>query len=867
MNLRKKILSYILSFLLVFYTLPITAFASEINQSLPEVKTTTSESPSEISEKKIIGEIQEKREANIKHFYLQDGSYQAVVYPYNVHYKENGTWQGIDNTLKNSSDENSQEVLENSKNSFKVKISKNTNSNNLVKIKKDNYEISWNIEGINKTKCEPVILDSEKEDEIINNDVEKTICSEFSDKTQEEKDEIRNILRSNKKITTLTNTEAKAKITEALPGVDIYYDILGDSLKENFVINKPMDNPVFKINLDTKNLEPKLDDNGIITFYDNGNEVFQIKAPFLYDSAGQENRNVKQKLDKVDNGYELTMELDKDWLNDVKRVYPVTLDPSVETSSVRQDIKDAFVCSGLPTSNSQNAVLLGVGYGSSSKTTRSYIKFTLPSLSTGDMVTNARLYLYLYTSNSTPHQINIHKVNADWSSSTITWNNMPTYNGNIEDYDIVSGNTNAQFNWNITGIVRQWYTTGNNYGLMLKSNNESSGYNEFYSSDCSSAYENARPSAVIYYINNSGLESYWTYHSQDVGRAGTGYVNDYNGNLIFTHDDTSLNGNRAPVSINHVYNSNDRAGSIGYGLGWRLNYSQRVIPKTFSDGQHYLYTDEDGTVHDFKSVSGVYKDQSGLDLTLTKNSDNTYTITDKKSNKLKFTSSGYLSTITDSNGNTSTLGYSGTVLKTITDGAGRKFTLDTLTDGKLSAINDTSGRKTSYTYTGNQLTKITYPDGKYTTYTYDSDNKLLSATNYDGYKITYEYYTAAPYRISRITESNSDGTSGQDLKLSYGNNVTIFTDYRGRKNIYNFNYWGNTLGIRDNDGYAEYYKYGSDSNTNKLTLQSKLQKTVTNYLLNHNAEAASNWTFCNDTGSTASGQFTTSYNYMGQHSL
>ncbi|MDV3426779.1 MAG: DNRLRE domain-containing protein, partial [Bacillota bacterium] len=627
-----------------------------------------------------------------------------------------------------------------------------------------------------------------------------------------------------------------------------------------------MDNPVFKINLSTKDLEPKLDDKGIITFYDKDKKVFQIKTPFLYDSTGEENRNVVQKLEKQESGYLLTIELDKEWLNDSKRVYPVTLDPSVETSSYVQDISDAHVSLGYPNSNYYQSTILKTGYGSSSLTNRSYIKFTLPALKTGDMVTNARLYLALYTANSTAGQINVHKVNADWSSSTITWNNKPSYNSNIEDYDIVSGSSGSQFNWNITGIVKQWYTTGNNYGLMLKNNNESTGYYEYLSSDCSSSYATIRPCAVIYYINNSGLESYWTYHSQDMGRAGTGYVNDYNGNLILTHDDASLNGNKAPVSISHVYNSNDRAGSIGYGFGWRLNYSQRVVPTTFSDGQHYLYTDEDGTVQDFKSVSGIYKDQSGLDLTLTKNGDSTYTITDKKSNKLNFTSSGYLSTISDSNGNTLTLGYNGNVLKTIKDGADRIFILDTEADGRLSAINDPSGRKTSYTYTGDQLTKIIYPDGKYTTYTYDSDNKLLSATNYDGYRISYQYYAAAPYRISSITESNSDGTSGKDLRLTYDNNVTTFTDYRGRKNIYNFNYWGNTLGIKDNEGYAEYYKYGSASNTNKLTLQSKLQKTVTNYIQNHSAETVSNWISGTD-GGIGSVSYSSDTSYMGQKSL
>lgn len=53
-----------------------------------------------------------------------------------------------------------------------------------------------------------------------------------------------------------------------------------------------------------------------------------------------------------------------------------------------------------------------------------------------------------------------------------------------------------------------------------------------------------RPQIILTYVNNSGLESYWTYHSQDVRRAGTGYTNDYNGNVIFVHNDMSMSGNK-----------------------------------------------------------------------------------------------------------------------------------------------------------------------------------------------------------------------------------------------------------------------------------------------------------------------------------
>ncbi len=288
------------------------------------------------------------------------------------------------------------------------------------------------------------------------------------------------------------------------------------------------------------------------------------------------------------------------------------------------------------------------------------------------------------------------------------------------------------YSWDVTGIVKDWYTTGNNYGLMLKNNDEVNiGYTEYVSANTSSAYTSLRATVVFSYINNSGLENYWTYHSQDVGRAGTGYVNDYNGNVIFSHNDLAMNGNKMPLTLNHVYNSNDKDTSIGYGKGWRLNLSQRIVEQVISGVQHYIYTDEDGTKHYYKydsSRGAIVDELNPTDYTMTKNGDGTYVIKDKKNNQLKFTASGYLWIITDSNGNTLTLSYSGATLSTITDGVGRLTTLDINEYGYLIGIIDPSNRRTSFGYNGAQLTTIIYPDSTTTNYTFDVSNKLTSAS-------------------------------------------------------------------------------------------------------------------------------------------
>ena len=58
----------------------------------------------------VVFEVEEQREAAVKHFRLSDGSYVAASYPSAIHYEsEDGIWKDIDNTLilkenKSSSD-------------------------------------------------------------------------------------------------------------------------------------------------------------------------------------------------------------------------------------------------------------------------------------------------------------------------------------------------------------------------------------------------------------------------------------------------------------------------------------------------------------------------------------------------------------------------------------------------------------------------------------------------------------------------------------------------------------------------------------------------------------------------------------------
>ena len=106
------------------------------------------------------------------------------------------------------------------------------------------------------------------------------------------------------------------------------------------------------------------------------------------------------------------------------------------------------------------------------------------------------------------------------------------------------------------------------------------------------------PSGVFYYRNVNGLEDYQSFHEQQAGRAGCGYTNDFNGNLVWIHPDTQTEGGPLTTEINHVYNSSAASVSSRLGYGWTLSCLQKLESKGITD-YPYVYTDADGTKHYF----------------------------------------------------------------------------------------------------------------------------------------------------------------------------------------------------------------------------------------------------------------------------
>lgn len=338
-------------------------------------------------------------------------------------------------------------------------------------------------------------------------------------------------------------------------------------------------------------------------------------------------------------------------------------------------------------------------------------------------------------------------------------------------------------------------------------------------------------------------------------------VNTALGNYTYKHIDLKIPGRGLGLEISRNYNSQDSYnGPLGYGWTYTYNMllqidSQGNVTVKYPDGHQESYSaNSDGTFT--PAWGGIYN-------TLVKNSDSTYTLTDKTRTRYNFTSAGKLISVIDKNGNTTSLTYTGTNLTGITGPAGRSLSLSYDTNGHLTQITDPLGRKYTYAYdaSGNlasctdpkggvwsyaynsshEITQITDPDGNVLVKNIYTAGKVTSQTNGRGYTTTFQYDTPnsddttitdplgnvtihthdANYRLTRVEDA-----FGHTISYSYdsnGNRIQV-TDKNGNVTKYTYDSMGNVTSKIDASGNVTSITY--DTNDNPLTRTDALGNTT-----------------------------------------
>ena len=841
-------------------------------------------------------------------FETKNGEKAAVIYPKAVHFKKDDAWEAIDNTLVLSKD---QLAYENAQGRMKVRIARmpkqtdhkkkmmlfnleeHQNANSalqdqteeksgiieLASVEKDGFTISWGLKTQKEKMQEekPAMLSQMNEPEVAAVPVEFKLNS-IHPQTAEEK------------LLKLSKLSSAGYFREILPGMDIRYRLESEVVKEEIILKKKeaatetitfvMKHPGLSMHVLAdgsvalcRMFAQEAKDTAEIS---DENAVFFLDAPILFDKNGEILKAAYQ-IEKGQGISEITIKMDASWLMDEGRAYPVTVDPTVRIEKKQTTIDDAFVRSKDPSSSyGYNFSELEVGKNRPYEICRTFLKFnTLPPLEKGAVITDARLNLYQYrfsADNGQGFRVSAHEVTGSWEQRTLTWNNQPKFKPEALDY-LTLENTNGMAvpkTFDVTKLIRGWYNNpSSNHGIALKAVNENVyATATLVSSDMPvnkyGLTADCYPIGIVYYRSTKGLEDYYSYHEQELGRTGSGYVNRYNGNLVFIHEDEGTSGILMPVSVSHVYNLSDCDTKSRFGKGFRLSLMQELKASGNSD-YPYVLTDTDGTNHYFykdTSDSNKLKDEDGLGLVITQTSSSEYDsyriMKDKDEVQYVFGQDGYLRQIKDTYGNAMKCQYgpnsAGNYIQYAEDPTGARVVFNYNSDlTKLVSIT-ANKRNTSFAYdAAGHLTNITYPDGKTSRFGYDGD-KLIWAEGSDKRRIVYGYRTdCGVERIAKIGEGYTDAAgsfhTGTEIEVTYPElGTTVFTEpgldgklsSTADNHVYTwkFNRFGSPAEISDNAGHVSTFSHYDDgARRHKLRQSSLTGKLVTNLLKNTGFDA------------------------------
>ncbi len=565
-----KLTSLLLVTVMTLCVFPLTALATDAEA--PPEETTVTEIPEQATEEteawqridnethqaslgydnpdipRPITEIESRREENVKHFLLPDGTVEAIVYSNAVHRKDvEGEWKDIDNTLSaNNAKAPNLYVTDDLRVAFAKSFSPD---GQLFALNENGYGISMKLitNTISLSPIEPI------DTAAVVSEVTVTNAERRSDKKKW--DSVEEAVR--------VDNASSIRYSNVKANTDLEYVLEGNNVKENIIIKSAGGSYVYTFELGLSGLTPALREDGSISLSDveTGRSEYIIPAPYMFDADGEYSYDVYYTLTEKSEGvYTLKITADSEWINSEDRAFPVTVDPTLTINAM----SDTYIDSGNPTSYNGSINQLWI---SSSRTT--YIHTYIPELPNGADIMDARLYVaYYYYTNVTSNSLTAgaYSVNMYWQSKALTWNMANEYsNLGISTTRLSSAtfwgdegayeSTPKWVYFDITSAVRSWASgstanngialkrlSGTNSSVILKSK-EAGSYCPYFSIN----YTEPRIANGVYKIKNAGTGKY-----VDVTDRGTA-----SGTQLQQWEGTATDGNRAQLfKVTFVTTSN-----------------------------------------------------------------------------------------------------------------------------------------------------------------------------------------------------------------------------------------------------------------------------------------------------------------------
>jgi hypothetical protein len=246
----------------------------------------------------------------------------------------------------------------------------------------------------------------------------------------------------------------------------LVYTPMLSGIKEDVVLSEYTDNATYSFILETDGLFVYNGDSGYyLADGDKAEPIFYLGEIVIYDAVGKPAEGT-MTVEEVTAGekYLLTVTADDDFLSDPTTVYPVTIDPSitVSDSDTGGSIIDAPIFAGYPNKNFGSYIYNRVGtpsggYGIG----RTVVKLSGLTSSneyqtiTANQITNVTFYAK-EASGGKSQYINIYPLtsNTSWTETSVTWNNIGSYDTSVNYGNTMSGGKWTAFD--ITNLAKAW---------------------------------------------------------------------------------------------------------------------------------------------------------------------------------------------------------------------------------------------------------------------------------------------------------------------------------------------------------------------------------------------------------------------------
>ena len=253
----------------------------------------------------IVSEEVSLREDSSKRFLCEDGSFIVAAYGSPVHFRDDGAWKEIDNSLVL----NGKALSASGKASYTpkasaltVSIPQDLSNGQQVKVSNKGYTFGFGVSTKNRSvnlQSAATLVDVEKTPSAIA--LQQDAAQETSAKSQGKLSKAEQIQEKNAKIMAVDNLSSAVVYKGMFPSADLEYIVLPDRIKENIVVTKPQSEYTYRFDVSMDGLTAIPQENGSILLVETVNPteaVFLIEAPYMYDANGDTSYNVKMSLEQ-----------------------------------------------------------------------------------------------------------------------------------------------------------------------------------------------------------------------------------------------------------------------------------------------------------------------------------------------------------------------------------------------------------------------------------------------------------------------------------------------------------------------------------------------------------------------------------------